>query len=167
MPFRRRRGKMAGHSELRHKTQATSSGNMDGSRNEDKEIDAEPVPEPPPHSPSKPQPLSVPLTIQTEDASLSLPDRPSDSSASRPDTPLVQQETNKHRRFSLLRFRNASDSQLSLRARQQAERPPPVPKRKHFPFLPLLTAEADSHAPSQARPSPPRRLQTTLPDPGR
>ncbi|KAH8836204.1 hypothetical protein RJ55_10068 [Drechmeria coniospora] len=38
------------------------------------------------------------------------------------------QESYKHRRFSVLRFRNASDSQLSLRAKQQAERPPPVPR---------------------------------------
>ncbi|PHH84990.1 hypothetical protein CDD83_1074 [Cordyceps sp. RAO-2017] len=35
--------------------------------------------------------------------------------------------SNRHRRFSVLRFRNASDSQLSLRAKQQAEKPPPVP----------------------------------------
>jgi hypothetical protein len=28
-----------------------------------------------------------------------------------------------------LRFRNASDSQLSLRAKQQSEKPPPVPRR--------------------------------------
>lgn len=33
------------------------------------------------------------------------------------------------RRFSIMRYRNASDSQLSLRARQQAERPPPIPRR--------------------------------------
>ncbi|KAK1594059.1 Sec7 domain-containing protein [Colletotrichum navitas] len=42
----------------------------------------------------------------------------------RPDTPPIQDETTKHRRFSILRFRNASDSQLSLRVKQQAEKPP-------------------------------------------
>lgn len=49
----------------------------------------------------------------------------------RPDSPPVQEETPKHRRFSMLRFRNASDSQLSMRMRQQqlAERPPPMPQR--------------------------------------
>lgn len=52
------------------------------------------------------------------------------SSVTRPDTPPVQEETNRHKRFSVLRFRNASDSQLSLRAKQQAEKPPPVPRRK-------------------------------------
>ncbi|KAK2017911.1 Sec7 domain-containing protein [Colletotrichum eremochloae] len=52
---------------------------------------------------------------------------PNDPDA-RPDTPPVQDETLKHRRFSILRFRNASDSQLSLRVKQQAEKPPPVPR---------------------------------------
>lgn len=44
----------------------------------------------------------------------------------------IQEESNKHRRFSMLKFRNASDSQLSTRARLQAEAaaPPPMPKRK-------------------------------------
>ncbi|KAH7309432.1 hypothetical protein B0I35DRAFT_482210 [Stachybotrys elegans] len=42
--------------------------------------------------------------------------------------PAPLDDSNKHRRFSILRFRNASDSQLSLRARQQAEKPPPIPR---------------------------------------
>ncbi|RGP72833.1 hypothetical protein FLONG3_6572 [Fusarium longipes] len=46
----------------------------------------------------------------------------------RPDTPPIQDENSKHHRFSVLRFRNASDSQLSLRAKQQSEKPPPVPR---------------------------------------
>ncbi|ESU07263.1 hypothetical protein FGSG_01899 [Fusarium graminearum PH-1] len=49
----------------------------------------------------------------------------------RPDTPPIQDENNKHHRFSVLRFRNASDSQLSLRAKQQSEKTPPVPR--HIP----------------------------------
>ncbi|GKT95107.1 sec7 domain-containing protein [Colletotrichum tofieldiae] len=56
------------------------------------------------------------------------PDEPAeenpDDPDARPDTPPIQEETPKHRRFSILRFRNASDSQLSLRAKQQAEKPP-------------------------------------------
>lgn len=56
-----------------------------------------------------------------------------DSSISRPDSPPIQEETNKHRRFSVLRFRNASDSQLSLRAKQQSEKPPPIPRRTSSP----------------------------------
>lgn len=51
----------------------------------------------------------------------------------RPDSPPIQDETPKHRRFSMLRFRNASDSQLSARAKKQAqahadESAPPVPR---------------------------------------
>jgi hypothetical protein len=49
---------------------------------------------------------------------------------SRPDTPPIQDENSKHHRFSVLRFRNASDSQLSLRVKQQSEQTPPVPRRK-------------------------------------
>lgn len=51
----------------------------------------------------------------------------------RPDSPPIQDETPKHRRFSMLRFRNASDSQLSARAKKQAmahadENAPPIPR---------------------------------------
>lgn len=60
------------------------------------------------------------------------PGRGSDS-LSRPATPPIQEESTKHRRFSLLKFRNASDSQLSVRARQQAEAPPPLPRRMSPP----------------------------------
>jgi hypothetical protein len=52
------------------------------------------------------------------------------SATTRPRTPPIQEESNRHKRFSVLRFRNASDSQLSLRARQQAEKPPPLPQRR-------------------------------------
>ncbi|PQE21676.1 hypothetical protein CJF32_00004369 [Rutstroemia sp. NJR-2017a WRK4] len=54
----------------------------------------------------------------------------------RPISPPIQEETSKHRRFSMLRFRHASDSQLSTRSRLQArnasiaEDAPPVPHRK-------------------------------------
>jgi hypothetical protein len=49
--------------------------------------------------------------------------------APEPSTNEAEQRNNKFRRFSILRYRNASDSQLSLRAKQQAETPPPVPRR--------------------------------------
>ncbi len=54
------------------------------------------------------------------------------SSISRPASPPIQPETSRHKRFSILRFRNASDSQLSLRAKQQAEKPPPIPRRMYL-----------------------------------
>ncbi|KAI1288654.1 hypothetical protein F5Y03DRAFT_379567 [Xylaria venustula] len=55
--------------------------------------------------------------------------RVSQDSFDRPESPPIQEETPRHRRFSMLRFRNASDSQLSTRMKQQqqAERPPPMP----------------------------------------
>ncbi|GKT48836.1 protein transport protein SEC73 [Colletotrichum spaethianum] len=70
--------------------------------------------------------LAVPVQLDG-DAEESVEQNPDDPDA-RPDTPPIQEETPKHRRFSILRFRNASDSQLSLRAKQQAEKPPPVPR---------------------------------------
>lgn len=39
----------------------------------------------------------------------------------------IQEQTPKHRRFSMLRFRNASDPQLSARAKAHAAQPPPLP----------------------------------------
>lgn len=38
---------------------------------------------------------------------------------------------NKSRRFSIMRYRNVSDPQLSLRAKQQTEMIPPVPRRTY------------------------------------
>ena len=44
-----------------------------------------------------------------------------------PGSPPIQRLTSKHNRFSKLKFRNASDSQLSVKAKRQAENAPPVP----------------------------------------
>jgi hypothetical protein len=50
-------------------------------------------------------------------------------------SPPVQDESNKHRRFSMLKFRHASDSQLSTRARLQAQTAaPPVPQREYLSY---------------------------------
>ncbi|EFX01000.1 guanyl-nucleotide exchange factor [Grosmannia clavigera kw1407] len=53
-----------------------------------------------------------------------------ESDMDRPESPPIQEQTPKHHRFSILRFRNASDSQLAARARQQAlaEEMPPMPR---------------------------------------
>jgi hypothetical protein len=58
---------------------------------------------------------------------------PPDNSLHRSISPPVQDETPKHRRFSMLKFRHASDTQLSTRARQEADAAaaPPVPGRKY------------------------------------
>jgi hypothetical protein len=60
--------------------------------------------------------------------------------AERPASPPVQDENPKHRRFSMLKFRHASDSQLSTRARQQADAAaaPPIPGREWIDPYPLL-----------------------------
>ncbi|KAI8627768.1 hypothetical protein F5Y19DRAFT_165822 [Xylariaceae sp. FL1651] len=65
----------------------------------------------------------------------------------RPESPPIQDENPKHRRFSMLRFRNASDSQLSTRWRQHqpAEKPPPMPERTVSAFHVLTgTSYADT-----------------------
>ncbi|KAF9870850.1 hypothetical protein CkaCkLH20_11749 [Colletotrichum karsti] len=99
----------------------------------------EPLPLPPSQQQEVPR-LSVSASIdEVPSGSLAVPAQPDldletparhepDDPDARPETPPVQEETPKHRRFSILRFRNASDSQLSLRAKQQAEKPPPVPR---------------------------------------
>ncbi|QSZ37752.1 hypothetical protein DSL72_008851 [Monilinia vaccinii-corymbosi] len=76
-------------------------------------------------------------------APLAMLDRPSMDSPKalqRSGSPPIQEETSKHRRFYMLRFRHASDSQLSTRSRLQAqnasaaEDAPPMPQRKYSPF---------------------------------
>lgn len=129
MPFLRRRGNAASESDMRRRTQLAANASSTAE-------DVPPVP-------VRPEQFANPDGVVPDDAqadshgdSLSIQQsRASTASrASRPDTPPVQEQTSKHRRFSVLRFRNASDSQLSLRAKQHAEKPPPVPRRM-FPVL--------------------------------
>jgi hypothetical protein len=70
--------------------------------------------------------------LSPPDDSTSAMNETSHRSRDRPASPPVQDENPKHRRFSMLKFRHASDSQLSTRARQQANAAaaPPVPRRK-------------------------------------
>ena len=58
---------------------------------------------------------------QQESSSNEQPDEPIEA---RPATPSVQEQNPKHRRFSMLRFRHASDPQLSAKARLQAQAEP-------------------------------------------
>ncbi|OTA52059.1 hypothetical protein K449DRAFT_440983 [Hypoxylon sp. EC38] len=69
-------------------------------------------------------------TIATSASASMFPGRDSEDPYNRPESPPVQDESPKHRRFSMLRFRNASDSQLSarLKQQQQAEKLPPMPQ---------------------------------------
>ncbi|KAI1414238.1 hypothetical protein F5Y13DRAFT_197693 [Hypoxylon sp. FL1857] len=69
-------------------------------------------------------------TVATSTSASMFPGRDSEDPYNRPESPPVQDESPKHRRFSMLRFRNASDSQLStrLKQQQQAEKVPPMPQ---------------------------------------
>jgi hypothetical protein len=136
MPFLRRRGNVASETDMRRHT---SLDNLSAAAAKQ----SQPPPPPPapsprlnaiPPSPGLPAP-SLELAGDDSDndedaeAEAALSNRGSEGPGSRPETPPIQEETPKHRRFSVLRFRNASDSQLSLRAKQQAEKPPPLPRR--------------------------------------
>ncbi|KFA62779.1 hypothetical protein S40285_07547 [Stachybotrys chlorohalonatus IBT 40285] len=137
MPLLRRRNNVASESDMRRHSVYVSSPTAPTPADLDSM--------PPPPMPSQP---SISISLDDDDR---LNHTPSRNGACEPDqhkqnldiTPPSQNAThddaNKHRRFSLLRFRNASDSQLSLRARLQAEKPPPVPRRR--PPNPSNTAQ--------------------------
>ncbi|KAI0396198.1 hypothetical protein F5Y17DRAFT_420765 [Xylariaceae sp. FL0594] len=129
MPFLRRRGVMASESDMRRHTtlfgpkspsdlllnsQSADCRTENGHRGPHVVRDAE--------------------TAQDSRGSRDIDDsastRASQDPHDRPESPTVQEETANHRRFSMLRFRNASDSQLSARwkQQQQAEKPPPMPE---------------------------------------
>lgn len=149
MPFLRRRGNAPLESEARPPITNRESV-------EDAAADASLSP-----------PSTLPLQASSsnmESASPWLESRASVASQ-RPEMTAAQEESNRQKRFSLLRFRNASDSQLSLRAKQQAEKPPPVPRRT-VPFLYIyylrratrdLSAESLTvpQRPRSSRPRPP------------
>lgn len=138
MPFLRRKGNMTSENDIRRHTlfaPSTSTSSNDA---------------PPPPLPVQPvQPVNAEQTDdddngqpisseRTHESTISTSNtrinsrpasRPASRSDTRPDTPPTQEENSRHRRFSVLRFRNASDSQLSIRAKQHAEKPPPIPRR--------------------------------------
>lgn len=70
--------------------------------------------------------LSMPVRVADASSRGSPTSQPQDHSRSRPGSP-PQEQSHRYRRFSTLRFRNASDSQLSMRAKHEAENPPPLP----------------------------------------
>ena len=152
MPFLRRRGVMASESDMRRHTtlfdpKVQANSNL-----------------PTPQSAS--QPLENGAASQDTNAgksstSLNLDSNPIQDTArvsydsyDRPESPPIQEETPKHRRFSMLRFRNASDSQLSTRLKQhqQAEKPPPMPARTVLPasslFMRVSSADTRGLAPA-------------------
>lgn len=129
MPFLRRRGNMASESDMRRQSTLVDRSLLQ----EDREhFDERPDTDAATHHDVATPPTATSSSLLEPSRSFDQETnpRPSSHEIPRPGTPPVQDETPKHRRFSILRFRNASDSQLSLRARQQADNVPPVPKRK-------------------------------------
>ncbi|KAJ6784885.1 hypothetical protein PWT90_00905 [Aphanocladium album] len=107
MPFLRRRGNPASESDTRQ---------HDASSKNDKGADKS----------TTPAPSDGEATDHGDQAAATI-QTPRDSTTSRPDTSHHNDDLNRQKRFSVLRFRNASDSQLSLKAKQQAEQLPPLP----------------------------------------
>ncbi|PFH60850.1 hypothetical protein XA68_10207 [Ophiocordyceps unilateralis] len=138
MPLLRRRGNMASETNMRRHTAGAprASGDDDADTTADAadlvrkntrngSRAATPSELPMLVRPQTQQRQRQPQTALSEDTSPQPPDREAEFVPLNPD---VEPDANKHRRFSILRFRNASDPQLSLRAKQQAEKPPPLPR---------------------------------------
>ncbi|KAL6900275.1 hypothetical protein GGI43DRAFT_42321 [Trichoderma evansii] len=124
MPFLRRRGIMASETDMRRHNVPFAPQAADDVPELPLQVKLpEEATEPEPEPEFEPEPEPEPESSKSRPQS-----RESDTSLDRPITPPVQPQSNKHRRFSVLRFRNASDSQLSLRVKQAAEKPPPVPR---------------------------------------
>ncbi|KAL1860479.1 hypothetical protein VTK73DRAFT_7302 [Phialemonium thermophilum] len=136
MPFLRRRGNMASESDMRRHSSLDHS-----SLTKSPPSYLRPDPGAAPAAggavaehgsvPPIPAPLSTPPTDARSSTSSSIhPVSSAAHSLDRPATPPLHNETPKQRRFSMLRFRNASDSQLAAKAKQMAaaDKPPPVPR---------------------------------------
>ncbi|KAJ3560802.1 hypothetical protein NPX13_g9183 [Xylaria arbuscula] len=146
MPFLRRRGVMASESDMRRHTTLLDPKVQPDSNLLNPESASQPLENGTASqnantgkSSTSPNLNSVPI----QDTA-----RVSNDSYDRPESPPIQEETPKHRRFSMLRFRNASDSQLSTRLKQhqQAEKPPPMPARMALSAssLPMRVSSADT-----------------------
>ncbi|KAI2777275.1 hypothetical protein F4815DRAFT_482094 [Daldinia loculata] len=100
-------------------------------------------------------------TVATSATASMFPGRESEDPFSRPESPPIQDESPKHRRFSMLRFRNASDSQLSarLKQQQQAEKMPPMPQPPSIIMTaPTMTMDMDMQ-PKKPRMKIPLRMR--------
>ncbi|KAI0472188.1 hypothetical protein GGR56DRAFT_657296 [Xylariaceae sp. FL0804] len=148
MPFLRRRGVLASESDIRAKGNKTSPRRHANSLNPDPIVGKQSLPKSLPDS-SQPSDSASRTTAANPNSGAAengdhdkvsmesmlqlppaTPTRESEDVFASPESPPIQDETPKHRRFSMLRFRNASDSQLSTRMKQQqlAEKPPPMPQ---------------------------------------
>lgn len=136
MPFLRRRGIMASESDMRRHTVIDHDSQ---SKQPVPRPDSTPdlptglgsVPELGPAMPVPAPPATPPSDTRSSFSSLATTPTVSTPANNRPASPPIQEESTRHVRFSMLRFRNASDSQLAAKARQYAaaEKPPPLPRR--------------------------------------
>jgi hypothetical protein len=141
MPFLRRRGIVASESDMRRHTFPESLSTTEQLPASTASTDL-PTLFSPPDGPSMPPVPAVPATPPGDSLSSSIhATRSGDDLLRRPESPPIQEETSKHHRFSLLRFRTASDSQLAAKAKLHAaaERPP-VPRRTCILFTPSFTS---------------------------
>jgi hypothetical protein len=159
MPFLRRRGVMASETDMRKHivsdrngaaSNNLSSSSLTPSQEHSRPGSASGLTSPSaaltPVQESGPALVVVPappVTPPNDENHLTLSTSASDL-FTRPESPPVQEETPKHRRFSMLRFRNASDSQLATKAKQHAaaEKPPPVPRRMYACSAVLLVFQS-------------------------
>lgn len=146
MPFLRRRGNAGSESDMRRHTildslpvpPANGTHSRPGSATdlpvlvttpEDGEVPLSSVSVSPvtPVTPATP----VMPTVDLEPTMSSTAPQPTGDPVDHSLSPSVPAETPKSKRFSMLRFRNASDSQLAAKAKLQAasEKPPPLPRR--------------------------------------
>ncbi|CAJ2507983.1 Uu.00g091690.m01.CDS01 [Anthostomella pinea] len=139
MPFLRRRGVMASENDMRRHTTLIDPESVKqplrkpqaeaflspGAPSDADQGEADVLYHAPEGSQSSTNTMAAPATPT--------PARESEDPFDRPESPPIQEQTPKHRRFSMLRFRNASDSQLSTRLKQhqQAEKPPPMPQLQY------------------------------------
>lgn len=141
MPFLRRRGNMASESDMRRHSLFDSL--------------SAPAPKQPTFNSGSTADLPALTTVAEDSTSPSIPNSSADlprdsiSVASTHGVPSIVEpsdgpasvagsdHSHKRRRFSMLRFRNASDSQLAAKAKLHAaaQKPPPVPRRTCHPFF--------------------------------
>jgi len=137
MPFLRRHAPLASETDIRNAAVGMSSpaqSSMDALADADSGIEPDPVTNRRKESYASGS-LSIPARAVDNSSQGSSTSQPRDHTSSRPSSP-PQEQTHRHRRFSVLRFRNASDSQLSMRAKHEAENPPPLPTPRMSDYLP-------------------------------
>lgn len=139
MPFLRRRGNLASETEPGHTTSVSAESGPSA------EFDAH-------HHGDPSEAPSAPAELPNSHSSSS-PARRQDNRhlPLRPESPPIQEQSQRHKRFSTLRFRNASDSQLSVKLKQHAENPPPVPTPRMCLPKPIPDADHIAALPPFAR----------------